>query len=59
MTAGSYHITFEAAQRGNYAAANQDIEVLVDGTVVGKFTPAGTAYAQYTTAEFTVTAGRT
>ena len=50
-------ITFDAAQRGNYQASHQDFQVLVDGVVVGTFTPTGTAYQGYTTAAFTVTAG--
>ena len=55
--AGSYTLTFRAAQRGNYQASRQDFEVLVDGAVVGSFTPSGTSYRPYTTAAFTVTAG--
>jgi hypothetical protein len=48
--AGSYQITFKAAQR---SAANnpyipspqqQDFNVLVDGSVVGTFKPSGTSY---------------
>jgi hypothetical protein len=57
---GSYQITFKAAQRArnpNYQPAQQDFEVLVDGNVVGTFTPSGTSYQTYTTAPFTVTAG--
>ena len=37
--AGSYVISFSAAQRGNYGTSNETVEVLVDGTVVGTFTP--------------------
>ena len=55
--AGSYQLTFDAAQRGNYQASRQDFQVLVDGVVVGTFTPSGTSYQTYTTAAFTVTAG--
>jgi hypothetical protein len=55
--AGTYQISFAAAQRANVQASRQDFQVLVDGAVVGTFTPAGTAYASYTTAAFTVTAG--
>jgi hypothetical protein len=55
--AGSYVITFEAAQRGNHQASRQDFNVLVDGTVVDSFTPSGTSYQSYATAAFTVTAG--
>jgi hypothetical protein len=55
--AGSYVLTFDAAQRGNYQASQQDFSVLVDGMVVGTFTPSGTSYQSFTTASFTVTAG--
>ena len=53
--AGSYQISFMAAQRSGYP--NQDFDVLVDGTSVYHCTPGSTAYGQYTTATFTVTAG--
>ena len=55
--AGSYVLSFEAAQRGNYQASQQDFNVLIDGIVVGTFTPSGTSYQSYSTAAFTVTAG--
>jgi len=55
--AGSYVISFQAAQRGNYQASQQDFAVTVDGRTVGTFTPAGTAYGSYATAPFTVAAG--
>ena len=55
--AGSYLLTFRAAQRGNFRASRQDFRVLVDGVVVGTFTPSGTSYQPYTTAAFTVAAG--
>jgi hypothetical protein len=56
--AGTYQISFKAAQRGNYQASAQDFQVLIDGARVGGvFTPAGTAYAGYATATFVVTAG--
>jgi hypothetical protein len=55
--AGSYQLSFEAAQRANQGASNEDFQVLVDGAVVGKFTPADTAYQTYTTAPFSVAAG--
>jgi hypothetical protein len=57
LAAGSYELTFDAAQRGNWQASQQDFRVLVDGSVVGTFTPSGTTYATYTTAAFTVAAG--
>ena len=57
MGAGTYRLTFQAAQRGNFQTSRQDFRVLVDGAAVGTFTPAGTAYQQFTTAAFTVGAG--
>jgi hypothetical protein len=55
--AGTYTLTFDAAQRGNFGTSRQDFDVLVDGVVVGTFTPSGTSYQAYTTAAFTVAAG--
>ena len=55
--AGSYVISVSAAQRGNYVTSKETVEVEVDGTVVGTFTPASTNYTTYTTASFNVTAG--
>jgi hypothetical protein len=56
-SASSYVLTFNAAQRGNYQASRQDFQVLVDGVVVGTFTPSGTSYQSLSTAVFNVTAG--
>jgi hypothetical protein len=53
---GTYTISFDAAQRQNYAGV-EDFEVLVDGNVVGSFTPSGYSYQTYTTSNFAVTAG--
>ena len=55
--AGSYVLTFDAAQRGNFGVSQQNLEVLIDGSVVGTFTPSGTSYQSYSTVVFTVTAG--
>ena len=55
--AGTYVLTFDAAQRGNYGVSEQSFEVLIDGNVVGTFTPSSTSYESYSTASFTVTAG--
>jgi hypothetical protein len=58
FAAGTYSISFLAAQRGNYQeGSGQTFEVLVDGLVVGTFTPAGTTYTAYSTTPFTVGAG--
>ena len=57
FAAGTYTLSFTAAQRGNWGDA-QTLNVLVDGKVVGTFnTLAGTAYATLTTDTFDVTAG--
>ena len=55
--AGSYEIGVSAAQRGNLGTSDEQVEVLVDGTVVDTFTPASTNYTTYTTASFDLTAG--
>ena len=55
--AGSYVLTFDAAQRGNFGVSRQNFNVLIDGSVVGTFTPSGTSYQSYSTVAFTVTAG--
>jgi hypothetical protein len=55
--AGTYVLTFYAAQRENYQAHQQNFNVLIDGNVVSTFTPSGTSYHTYSTATFTVTAG--
>ena len=55
--AGSYLISFTAAQRGNYGTSNEAVEVKVDGTVLGTFTPTSTNYSTYTTASFNVASG--
>src|SRR5204862_124695 len=55
--AGSYVLSFQAAQRGNQPGSAEDLEVLVDGIVVGTVRPAGAAYQRYSTARFDVTAG--
>jgi hypothetical protein len=57
LAAGTDALTFAAAQRGNWQASSQTFRVLVDGSTVGTFTPAGTAYQTFTTAAFTVAAG--
>jgi hypothetical protein len=57
LAAGTYDLTFSAAQRGNYGRSTQAVQVQVDGSVVGTFTPAGTSYATITTNSFNVAAG--
>jgi hypothetical protein len=57
FAAGTYSISFSAAQRQNFQQSSQTFEVEVDGNVVGTFTPPDTNYSAYNTASFTVTAG--
>ena len=54
--AGTYKLSFYAAQRGN-VPSQQDFQVLVDGAVVGTFKPSGTSYQTYTTNAFNIAAG--
>ncbi len=53
--AGTFDITLDAAQLANFSA--QPILVSVDGAPVGTITPTSTAFASYTTPEFTLNAG--
>jgi hypothetical protein len=56
--AGTYDISFSAAQRGNVQASLQTFQVLVDGNVVGTFNNlVGASYITLTTSSFTETAG--
>jgi hypothetical protein len=57
FVAGTYAVHFLAAQRGTFNQGGQTFRVLVDGNVVGTFTPSSASYAVYKTAAFTVTAG--
>jgi hypothetical protein len=57
MSAGTYALGFDSAQRGNYNHGGQTFEVLVDGNVVATVTPAGTSYETDTTDPFTVATG--
>jgi hypothetical protein len=57
LAAGTYSLSFSAAQRGDGNYSSQTFQVQVDGTVVGTFTPGSTSYTAYTTPSFTVTAG--
>ncbi len=54
--AGSYTLSFDAADRGNHGGV-QNFEVLIDGNIVGAFEPTTTSYQVYTTTTFTVSAG--
>ena len=55
MEPGTYQISFDAAQRQNVQASQQDFEVLVDGSIVAQFTPASINYSLYSTGPFTFT----
>ena len=57
FAAGTYTVSFDAAQRVWYQSSSQTFEVLLDGTVIGTFTPGSSSYTLYTTNSFTVAAG--
>ncbi|HWS84136.1 MAG TPA: hypothetical protein VN207_07725 [Ktedonobacteraceae bacterium] len=57
FAAGSYHISFDAAQRKGVNKSVQNFQVLIDGQVVGTFTPSSFKYKPYSTSSFTVSAG--
>jgi hypothetical protein len=54
LAAGSYTLSFEAAERGNIASQDQQIEVSIDGVPLATITPSGTQYRSYQVT-FTVT----
>src|SRR5262249_26326232 len=54
FAAGTHSPRFQGAQR---PGQTQTLQVQVDGSPVGTFTPAGTSYQTYTTPSFAVTAG--
>jgi uncharacterized repeat protein (TIGR01451 family) len=56
FAAGTYFISLEAAQRGNFPS-NSTIQVMIDGQTVGALTPTSTSNSLYTTNSFTVAAG--
>jgi hypothetical protein len=55
FSAGTYSLTFEAAQRG--VNGGETFNVLVDGQVVGSFRPGGTSYSTFATYNFALSAG--
>ena len=58
LDAGTYEISFLAAQRQIYQKSYQTIDVSVDGTVYGQnIDPVNTLYGYYYTTTFAVTAG--
>ena len=57
LSAGTFSISFEAAQRNIAQVGGQTIEVLLDNVAVSTITPVGINYASYTTTTFTVAAG--
>jgi len=57
FAAGSYQVSFDAAQRKGVNKSIQNFQVLIDGHVVGTFTPSSFKYKPYSTNSFTVSAG--
>jgi hypothetical protein len=54
LVAGSFSISFLAAQRGNFQVGPQTIVVKVDGNTVGTIMPSSTSYASFTTNSFSI-----
>ncbi|MGA2257257.1 MAG: hypothetical protein ABSG53_21590, partial [Thermoguttaceae bacterium] len=57
MPAGTYNLSFMAAQRDKYQSQYESIDVFVDNVLEGTATPASTNYGLYATSSFTVKAG--
>jgi hypothetical protein len=57
LEAGSYNISFLAAQGAKNSTYSQQIKVLIDNTQIGLITPVSASYGLYETANFTVTTG--
>ena len=57
LDAGTYQVSFLAAQDTTDQTSYQEIEVLVDGTSYGIIDPTSTAYASYQSSAFPVAAG--
>jgi hypothetical protein len=59
VPAGTYDLTFSAAQRGNFQASAETFQVLLDGAVIGTFNNlTGTSYTLLATPAFTVAGGK-
>jgi hypothetical protein len=57
LPAGTYSVSFDAARRA-YGGGVQPLQLSVDGIAIGTpISPASTAFARYTSASFTVSAG--
>src|SRR5436190_23315023 len=54
LAAGSYSLSLQAAQRGNYQVGTQVVAVLVDGITVGQFQPPDVFYTSYSTPAFAI-----
>jgi hypothetical protein len=52
--AGIYQLSFDSAQRGSGNNGGQDFEVLLDGAVLGSFTPSSSSYSTLTTPQFSI-----
>jgi CSLREA domain-containing protein len=54
---GTYTVSFFAARRGYDPGGLQTLQVLIDGSVIGTFTPSALSYVSFTTSTFTVSGG--
>ncbi len=54
---GTYTLSFLAVAAAGSVSSSEEIEVEVDGAIVGTVKPSGTAFTSYTTGSFAVSAG--
>lgn len=59
VSAGTYTLSFKAAQRGNGNNGTQLIRVIVDGVLVGNYQPPSTSYITYKTSPFVLASSST
>ena len=58
LAAGTYSVSFYAARRAYQGSVAQPLQLSIDGIAIGApISPASTAFALYTSASFTVSAG--
>ncbi len=57
VSAGTYSVSFQAAQRGNWQNGTQVIDIRVDGVSMGLCQPASTAYTLCQSGSFSLGAG--
>lgn len=57
FSAGTYYVSFSAAQEATGNTSNQSIGVSLNGNLIANITPANTSYQTYNTSNFALAAG--